>query len=231
MRESKIILKCRDVHKKFFVNREDPVGLHVLKGINLEIFRGEIVSIIGASGAGKSTLLHILGGLDKGTQGEVFWGDQNIADLGDEKLSSLRTKQIGFVFQFHHLLSEFTTLENVAIPQLILGNSFSKSLENAGKFLGLVGMTDRSEHKPGELSGGEQQRVGIARAIVNNPAVVFADEPTGNLDTQTATELMLLIKELNKSLDQTFIIATHNEKLAETSDRVFRIQDGIITAI
>lgn len=231
MNESKIILRCVNIHKRFNINRQDRFGLHVLKGIDLEIFEGEIVSIIGASGAGKSTLLHILGGLDKPTEGDVFWGEQNISKVEDEKLSRSRTKEVGFVFQFYHLLPEFTSIENVAIPQMIMGNSIKNSIETARGFLKLVGLEDRTDHKPSELSGGEQQRVGIARAIVNNPRVVFADEPTGNLDTNTAAELMSLIEDLNRNFKQTFVIATHNEKLAEKSHRVFRIQDGKINTI
>ncbi len=228
MNTKKLILNCSGIHKHFVFDKKLEKRLHVLKGIDLSVFEGEIVSIIGASGAGKSTLLHILGGLDRPTAGEVFWGMENISSMDDDKLASLRSKEVGFVFQYHHLLPEFTTLENVAIPQMILGKSYNQAEQGARIYLTSVGLSERLLHKPSELSGGEQQRVAVARAIVNNPSVVFADEPTGNLDSASANELFGLIETLNKNNNQTFVIVTHNEKLAFKSNRVLRMEDGKI---
>lgn len=224
--EKQIIIRCSNIQKKFVTDKKSNSFLQVLRGIDLEIYEGEIVSIVGSSGAGKSTLLHILGGLDKPTEGEVYWGEKNISELNDESLARLRTKEVGFVFQFHHLLPEFTALENVAMPQMILGKTLTAAQDSARLVLPLVGLAERSNHKPSELSGGEQQRIAIARAIVNKPKVVLADEPTGNLDSATSEELFSLIQSLNKENKQTFIIATHNENLAHRSHRVLRIEDG-----
>ncbi|MDI6803415.1 MAG: ABC transporter ATP-binding protein [Bacteroidota bacterium] len=224
--EKQLIIRCSNIQKKFVTDKKSNSFLQVLRGIDLEIYEGEIVSIVGSSGAGKSTLLHILGGLDKPTEGEVYWGEKNISELNDETLAKLRTKEVGFVFQFHHLLPEFTALENVAMPQMILGKTLTAAQNSAKSVLPLVGLAERSNHKPSELSGGEQQRIAIARAIVNKPKVVLADEPTGNLDSATSEELFSLIQSLNKENKQTFIIATHNENLAHRSHRVLRIEDG-----
>ncbi len=231
MKHSNVILHCSNVHKIFRQNKKTNAGLHVLKSIDLEIQKGELVSIVGASGAGKSTLLHILGGLDRPTEGEVYWGETNINKIGDEKLARLRTKEVGFVFQYHHLLPEFTALENVAIPHMIFGESKKTSLEAAEKYLEMVGLKDRLNHKPSELSGGEQQRVAIARAIVNQPRIVLTDEPTGNLDSATALDLFNIILELNRANGQTFVIITHNEKLAEKTHRVMLMEDGKIRKV
>jgi lipoprotein-releasing system ATP-binding protein len=228
MNKQNVILKCSNVHKVFSTNRKSDAGLHVLKGIDLEIHKGELISIVGASGAGKSTLLHILGGLDRPTNGEVYWGETNISKIADEKLARLRTKEVGFVFQYHHLLPEFTALENVAIPHMILGASMKASYNVASKYLTMVGLKERASHKPSELSGGEQQRVAIARAIANQPRIVLADEPTGNLDSATALDLFNIILELNRINGQTFVLVTHNEKLAEKTHRVMLIEDGKI---
>lgn len=226
MNTKNLILNCSGIHKHFSFNKKSEKRLHVLKGIDVSVFEGELVSIIGASGAGKSTLLHILGGLDKPTAGDVFWGTENISSLDDDKLASLRSREVGFVFQYHHLLPEFTALENVAIPQMILGKAYKKAEEEARKYLTSVGLSGRFSHRPSELSGGEQQRVAIARAIVNKPRIVFADEPTGNLDSASANELFNLIEDLNKNNKQTFVIVTHNEKLAFKSNRVLHMEDG-----
>jgi len=220
------ILRCVSLHKKFFSPGSKAVALHVLQGISLEIYSGEFVSVVGASGAGKSTLLHILGGLDRPSQGKVFWGDKDIFALDGDELPRLRAKEVGFVFQFHHLLPEFTALENVALPAMIAGESLSAAHSHSKELLIKVDLGGRAEHKPSELSGGEQQRVAVARALINNPAVVLADEPSGNLDSASARELHDLLFQLNRNYGQTFIIVTHNEKLSERSHRIFRISDG-----
>ncbi len=203
-------------------------ALEVLKGVSLEIKKGEIISIVGASGAGKTTLLHILGTLDKPNKGELKMNDQIISGLGDKKLAEFRNKNIGFVFQFHHLLPEFTALENVCIPAFIAGTSKSEAENKAKELLAFLGLTDRMNHKPSELSGGEQQRVAVARALINNPAVVLADEPSGNLDSATAKDLHQLFFTLREKFNQTFVIVTHNEELANMADRKLVMKDGNI---
>ena len=203
-----------------------PVELPVLKGIDLEIDVGEIVSIIGASGVGKSTLLHLLGALDRPTDGTVLYEDQDIFGLTDRKLARFRNGELGFVFQFHHLMPEFSAIENVMMPAMIAGKNKMRAREMASEFLEKVGLTGREKHKPGELSGGEQQRVAVARALVNEPKVVLADEPTGNLDEKTSEEVHDLLWELNEQTNQTFIIVTHNQNLAQRADRVIRLADG-----
>lgn len=202
--------------------------LEVLKGVSLEIKKGEIISIVGASGAGKTTLLHILGTLDKPNKGELKMNDQIISGLNDKKLAEFRNKNIGFVFQFHHLLPEFTALENVCIPAFIAGTSKSEAENKAKELLAFLGLTDRMNHKPSELSGGEQQRVAVARALINNPAVVLADEPSGNLDSATAKDLHQLFFTLREKFNQTFVIVTHNEELANMADRKLVMKDGNI---
>lgn len=203
-------------------------SLQVLRGISLEIEKGEIVSIVGASGAGKSTLLHILGTLDRPDQGDVIIDGVETAKLGDNRLSAFRNKHIGFVFQFHHLLPEFTAQENVAIPALIARESKRKAMDRAALLLDKMNLTERLDHKPNALSGGEQQRVAVARALINNPTVVLADEPSGNLDSASAVELHNLFFSLRKELEQTFVIVTHNRELAGMADRKLQIRDGII---
>jgi lipoprotein-releasing system ATP-binding protein len=200
----------------------------VLKGIDLHIKKGEVVSIVGASGAGKSTLLHIIGTLDNATLGNIKVDNVNIAGLNDNKLSEFRNHKIGFVFQFHHLLPEFTALENVSIPAFIAGVPKKKAMAKAKDLLIELKLADRLEHKPSELSGGEQQRVAVARALINDPAVILADEPSGNLDSQSAVELHKLFFELRSKFNQTFIIVTHNQELANMADRKLVIKDGII---
>jgi len=202
--------------------------VEVLKGVNLEIKKGEVVSIVGPSGSGKSTLLHILGTLDAADKGEVTMNGEIINALKGKKLSSFRNKHIGFVFQFHHLLPEFTALENVCIPGW-LGKRKKKEVEERAKeLLQLLGLTDRMENKPSELSGGEQQRVAVARALINNPDIIMADEPTGNLDSAHAKELHELFFDLRKQFNQTFLIVTHNEELAAQCDRMIQMKDGRI---
>jgi len=225
------ILRCLSIHKSFTLGRKSDSDLRVLKGIDFEVSEGEIVSIVGASGSGKSTLLHILGGLDRPTEGTVFWKDSEIFKLGDEALAKLRGEHAGFVFQFHHLLPEFTALENVMIPIMIRNAHLhagerTQTEEGAKALLAKVGLSERLNHKPGELSGGEQQRVAVARALANHPRIIFADEPSGNLDSVSSQHLHDLILDLNKTQNQTFVIVTHNEKLAEQSQRVFRMDDG-----
>ncbi|MDI6767484.1 MAG: ABC transporter ATP-binding protein [Bacteroidota bacterium] len=225
------ILHCTNIHKIFSLDKKESSKLHVLKGINFEVIEGEIVSIVGASGSGKSTLLHILGGLDKPTEGKVFWMENDISLFNDEKLAKQRIAHVGFVFQFHHLLPEFTAVENVMIPMMINGRLRYEAEKEAGEILAKVELTSRMHHKPSELSGGEQQRVAVARALANKPKIVFADEPTGNLDSVNSQQIQELLAELNKNDKQTFVIVTHNEKFAEQSDRVFRMVDGKLLQI
>ncbi|MHB8174712.1 MAG: ABC transporter ATP-binding protein [Nitrospirota bacterium] len=200
----------------------------VLKGIDLDIPKGEMLSIVGASGVGKSTLLHVIGALDKPTSGQVLYDGRDVFSMSDGELASFRNKNIGFVFQFHHLLPEFSALENVLIPSMIGGIEPGKARNRAEALLDEVGLSGRLMHRPGELSGGEQQRVAIARALMSEPKVILADEPTGNLDTHTAQSVHELLKKLNKEKGLTSIIVTHNEKLAGMGDRIIRMVDGII---
>ncbi len=202
--------------------------LKVLKGIDLTIKEKEIVTIVGASGAGKSTLLHILGTLDTPDEGELLYDSVNIARLSSNKLSEFRNNNIGFVFQFHHLLPEFTALENVCIPAWIKGTGKKEAELRAMELLTLLGLADRVSHKPNQLSGGEQQRVSVARALVNHPRVVLADEPSGNLDTRTKNELHQLFFTLREELGQTFVIVTHDTELARMSDRQIKLYDGML---
>jgi lipoprotein-releasing system ATP-binding protein len=220
------MLKAINLVKSF--HTEKKVNLEILKSVSLEIESEKISVIIGASGAGKSTLLHILGGLDRPDTGEVFFQDNNLFTMSDEKLAKFRNKNIGFVFQFHHLLPEFTAVENVAIPQMINGTSLAKASAKAAEILEVVGLSDRLHHKPAELSGGEQQRVAVARALANDPAIIFADEPTGNLDSVNSESVHELIVRLRDNFKKTFVIVTHNASLVKLADRVFEIKDGRI---
>jgi lipoprotein-releasing system ATP-binding protein len=217
------MLTARDIHKKYGT-------IEVLKGVEISINAGEIVSIVGPSGSGKSTLLHILGTLDKPDKGEVMLHDINVTNLAGKKLADFRNKHIGFVFQFHHLLPEFSALENVCIPGWISGNNKNGVKKRAEDLLNLLGLGHRLQNKPGALSGGEQQRVAVARALINNPDIVFADEPTGNLDTANARELHQLFFKLRQEFNQTFLIVTHNEELAQLSDRKLTMKDGKIVS-
>ena len=211
----------KNIHKKY-------ADLEILKGVDLEIKQGEIVSIVGSSGAGKTTLLTILGTLDKPTQGEVLINNEPVFALSEKKLAAFRNQHIGFVFQFHQLLPEFTALENVCIPALIAKKSKKESEQRAIELLDLFNLKDRINHKPSELSGGEQQRVAVARALINNPKVIFADEPSGNLDSKNAEELHQLFFKLRDTFNQTFIIVTHNNDLAKMADRTLVMKDGRI---
>jgi lipoprotein-releasing system ATP-binding protein len=202
--------------------------LQVLKGVNLEIQKGEVVSVVGPSGSGKSTLLHILGTLDRADSGEIWMHSTKLNALTGKKLAAFRNKHIGFVFQFHHLLPEFTALENVCIPAWLAGKKKKLAETEAKELLKILGLENRLENKPGQLSGGEQQRVAVARALINRPEIVFADEPTGNLDSINASELHQLFFELRKQFNQTFLIVTHNEELARLSDRILHMKDGQI---
>jgi lipoprotein-releasing system ATP-binding protein len=215
------MLSGKNIHKKY-----GPV--EVLKGVDIEIQKGEIISIVGSSGAGKSTLLHILGTLDKADKGKVQMNGADLQNLQGKELASFRNKHIGFVFQFHHLLPEFTAIENVCIPGWLAKKKKNDVRERAKELLLLLGLSERLENKPSELSGGEQQRVAVARALINNPDIVFADEPTGNLDSANAIELHKLLLDLRKRFNQTFLIVTHNEELAKLSDRVLFMKDGKI---
>lgn len=202
--------------------------LQVIKGIDLHIQTGEVACIVGASGAGKSTLLQIIGTIEKADKGEIFIDGQDVTKLNNKTLSAFRNKKIGFVFQFHHLLPEFTAIENICIPAYIGGVSKKESHARAMKLIEYLNIKDRADHKPSELSGGEQQRVAVARALINSPAVVLADEPSGNLDSQSANELHKLFFDLRDELGQTFVIVTHNNELANMSDRKLTIVDGVI---
>lgn len=215
------MLRCKNIIKHYG-------SLEVLKGVDLQIERGEVVSLVGSSGAGKSTLLHILGTLDEADGGEVWLKDQLLTKLKGNELAAFRNKHIGFIFQFHHLLPEFTALENVCIPGW-LGKRNKKLVEDRAKeLLKLLGLESRMENKPMALSGGEQQRVAVARALINNPDIILADEPTGNLDSANAKELHQLFFDLRKEFDQTFLIVTHNEELAAQCDRTVHMKDGRI---
>lgn len=215
------MLSAKDIHKRY-----GPV--EVLKGVDITIERGEIVSIVGPSGSGKSTLLHILGTLDKPDRGEVFLNNETISNLQGNRLAGFRNRHIGFVFQFHHLLPEFSALENVCIPGWLTSRGKNEVKQRAEELLKILGLAQRLENKPNQLSGGEQQRVAVARALINKPDIVFADEPTGNLDTANAKELHQLFFDLRKELKQTFLIVTHNEELAQLSDRTLTMKDGKI---
>lgn len=215
------MLTARNIHKSF-------ASLQVLKGVDIDIAAGEIVSIVGPSGSGKSTLLHILGTLDTPDSGSITVDNTLLQTLNSRQLAAFRNKNIGFVFQFHHLLPEFSAIENVCIPGWIAGTNKTQVAARAAELLDLLGLKDRKENKPQQLSGGEQQRVAVARALINQPKIIFADEPTGNLDSANARELHQLFFNLRKQFNQTFLIVTHNEELAGMSDRTLHMKDGKI---
>lgn len=221
-----IILTAKNIYKSFQSTRRNK--LEVLKGVSVEIEMKNITIIVGASGAGKSTLLHLLGGLDRPDSGEVIYDSENIFKYSEDQLAKFRNKNIGFVFQFHHLLPEFTAIENVILPQIIGGINFQDAKIKSAKLLETVGLTERIDHKPAELSGGEQQRVAFARALANDPKIIFADEPTGNLDSVNSEGIHTLIRDLKSNLGITFVIVTHNPKLVNLADRLLEIKDGKI---
>lgn len=218
-----MILEAKDIRKKYG-------SLEVLKGVSLSVKKGEIVSLVGPSGAGKSTLLHIMGTLDRPDAGTVSIEGKEIFKQNDKTLAAFRNKSIGFIFQFHHLLPEFTAVENVCIPAFIHNETKSKAEARAKELLDMLKLSHRLQHKPSELSGGEQQRVAVARALMNNPTLIMADEPSGNLDTNNARDLHQLFFELRDTLKQTFVIVTHNEELANMADRTVHMKDGLIVS-
>ena len=215
------MIKAKDIHLNYG-------ELKVLKGVNLNIEKGDFVSIVGSSGAGKTTLLQLLGTLENPTEGSIVINGTHITKLSDQELSSFRNKNIGFIFQFHNLLVEFTALENVCLPAFIKGENRREVEERALELLKLLNIENRKDHKPNELSGGEQQRVAVARALINNPAIILADEPSGNLDSKNAEELHNLLLKLNKEMGQTIVVVTHNNKLANITHKKLEIKDGVI---
>ena len=217
------LIRVVDLYKSYY---DGLTELPVLRGVDLEVKKAEIVAIVGASGVGKSTLLHLLGGLDRPTEGTIFYEGEDIFALNDQELDRFRNEEIGYVFQFHHLLPEFTALENVAMPGLIARQKSDVAYDRAKELLEYVGLGERLGHRPAELSGGERQRVAIARALVNQPKIVLADEPTGNLDQKTSEAVHDLLWTLNDQFNQTFIIVTHNQTLAQRADRLIQLVDG-----
>ncbi len=218
-----IILETIEIKKSYPISKEN--RLEVLKGINLKIFEGEIAVIVGKSGAGKSTLLHIMGALDKPDSGKLIFKGKDLFEMNSRQLAKFRNEEIGFVFQFHHLLPEFSVIENVLMPNLISGK---KNKDYALQLLKEVGIEERANHRPSEISGGEAQRVAIARALINSPKIILADEPTGNLDTENANSIIDLIFKLREKFNYTFVIVTHNEDFAQNCDRIIKISDGVI---
>lgn len=215
------MIQATNIHKYYG-------DLHILRGVSVNIAAGEVVSIVGPSGAGKSTLLHIMGTLDRANEGKVLYEGTDVLQLNDKKLGAFRNQHIGFVFQFHHLLPEFTAIENVSIPAYIAKKDTASTRQKAKELLVYLGLKDRMDHKPSELSGGEQQRVAVARALINQPKAVLADEPSGNLDSDSAKELHQLFFQLREKFHQTFVIVTHNEELANLADRKMTMKDGVI---
>ena len=219
------VIVTRGLEKSYVMGGGEVMAL---SGVDLEVAHGEMVAVMGVSGAGKTTLLHLLGALDRPTKGEVILEGKSLSDRSEAELARLRNQHVGFVFQFHHLLPEFSGLENVMIPGLLRGARKKEAEEQAKELLDRMGLADRWNHRPGELSGGEQQRVAIARALINNPSIVLADEPTGNLDSSTAETIFELLREINERNGQTILVATHNSSMAEKMDRVIAVVDGKI---
>ena len=223
---NEIILNAENIYKTFQSTQNQKI--EVMKNVSLQLKRNKISIIVGASGAGKSTLLHVLSGLDKPDSGKVFINDVDLFNQTNEDIAKFRNNEIGFVFQFHQLLPEFTAVENVAIPQLIKGTKLKPAEEKAKELLNSLGLEERFNNKPAELSGGEQQRVAVARALINEPSIIFADEPTGNLDSQNSTALHNLFIKLNKDFNTTFLIVTHNKELSELADVLYEMKDGML---
>jgi lipoprotein-releasing system ATP-binding protein len=220
-----LIVRMRDVTKDYVLEGKP---LRVLRGVSLDVERGKIIAIVGSSGAGKSTLLHVIGGLDRATSGQVEIAGKELGRLKPPEMADFRNRNVGFVFQFHHLLPEFTALENVAMPLLIRGVGMRQALREAAEYLDLVGLADRAEHKPAELSGGEQQRVAVSRALIPKPQLVLADEPSGNLDSENGARLHGLLLEISRKEGRTFIVVTHNAELAGYADRILHMRDGVL---
>ncbi len=227
MNNNEILIDAVDIHKTYS-GKTEPV--HVLKGINITIHKDDFTAIVGASGSGKSTLLHILGGLDRPDQGTVHFRNSDISRMNDESLAGFRNQNIGFVFQFHHLLPEFSALENIFMPGLIAGKTMSFIRERAEHLLELTGLTDRMDHRPSELSGGEQQRVAVARALMNEPEIIMADEPTGNLDEKNTEKLLSLLIDLKARENSAIVLITHDHRLAEVTSQVHELNDGLLMA-
>jgi len=223
-----MILEAKNIKKRY--GSASAGYLEVLKGVSVTFTEGEVVAVVGQSGAGKSTLVHMLGLLDRPTEGEVLFGGNDVTRYSDEQISRVRNTSIGFVFQFHHLLPEFTALENILMPSYIAGNSGQAFTEKAQSLLSDVGLADRASHRPAELSGGEQQRIAVARSLMNDPKIVFADEPSGNLDSDNADRLHDLLFSLREKHRRTFVIVTHNKELAARADRIITLQNGLIVA-
>lgn len=222
---SNLVLEAKNISKSF---TDGKTTVEVIKNLSLEVKKGEFVSIVGSSGSGKSTLLHVLGGLDRPTAGQVFLNGKHFDNLGEAERGYLRNQHLGFVYQFHHLLPEFTALENVAMPLMLrAGTTYKQSKEQAEYLLNRVGLSHRMTHKPGELSGGERQRVALARALVAKPELMLADEPTGNLDRKTAVKIFELLSELRDEFNMAMLIVTHDEQLAQTADSILHMQDGV----
>ncbi len=219
------VIEARSVYKRF---RQGKLDVEVLRGVDFSVAAGESHAILGASGAGKSTFMHLLGGLDYVTSGEIFVGGQSLARLSEAELGKLRNRRLGFIYQFHHLLPEFTALENIAMPLLIRGETFANAEQQAGDWLAQVGLEPRADHKPGELSGGERQRVALARALVTRPDCLLADEPTGNLDQQTATQMLELMLDLNRKIETALVVVTHDLAIAGHMQHQWRMQDGLL---
>lgn len=224
---NEFVLQCNDIHKDFTSESGDGV-LRILRGVHLKVKEAEIISIVGSSGSGKSTLLHILGGLDHPTSGDVFWEGKSIYQYNKDQLADLRNKNVGFVFQFHHLLPEFTAIENVMMPALIKDVPFSKAEERAKELLGEFGMSDRLNHRPSQLSGGEQQRVSMARALTNHPSVILADEPTGNLDEKNTESILSLLFKLRELENVSIVLITHEKEIASRCDTVYSLHNGTL---
>mgnify|MGYP001300379296 CR=1 FL=1 len=224
------LIRVEDLYKTYVDATSDDITtpIEVLKGVDIKVQQGEILAILGKSGVGKSTLLHLIGGLDRPTSGNVFFEDRNIHAYSDRKLDQFRNLEVGFIFQFHHLLPEFTALENIAIGGLIAKKNVSETYSSANEILDYVGLVDRSNHYPSELSGGERQRIAIGRALINQPKVILADEPTGNLDRKTSDDILDLLWDLNDRLGRTLILVTHDHGLAQKTDRIVHIVDGRI---